>query len=790
MVNSPIQMIVYHTTSDGVIQSTTLDANTYLKVNFKSSEGGQDPLEGEDLRKSLVKYIQTRDNFMSESDFYNIIEKYTTDFRLLFKKMSVQENVFYLQRALRDDYQKIVRSRNILPEIFNKDSKIENLYYFTRDSGSLPPGVYYYKIAAVDRFENVIMSDELEASLIVQTTEGGSIYIHWSAVSGTKKYIIYGRTRTFEYKWETETNSFLDDGSNSAAVVNPEGIPEIEQHPYIIFPDFYSNTNEHFVSPFIYKFNTFYNYYEGWLFYPELLVNFSTLTPTTEGQFNSSSIPSVYLNLIYNKENKQTVISLKSYQSISEWSFRLTIHELDIYEKQMEMIDESTFSYVYSENSGLIIKTIKINVTANREGLDVFTGKTDEVNQRVDMSDLFQLPVFTYAGVPYLVDVPVIDYDSFYANKIYYLDKIKNFVYFFNFDENRMISDNLQLRMLNTDSIHSYLLTNCVVQGKRLYKGLNFLEDFDIISISDTPEKIPMNGETWIIKGTPLQIVSTDVDGDALSVYQEIGYGGHKDANTLESTSPYSISVSGDYTSKFSAADVIRVKDASTPGINGMYHVLSTVFKDNLTIIYTIEKINTSLNEGVLYYATYEQWRRGGPDNIAKWNAEESIWTFTILQPNDVVTVINPIYETYVYNSAYHFVDYILRLPLQISLMLYIDQNAVNQYGVNLEDQRKQIKLELAKYLQLYMSGTDIVYYPSAIIEFITEPRRVWIKGAEVKTTDSSNPPFELKTGIESYPEYQIRDNISASKLEILKYTSAFYHWDVDNIEVKYSFNG
>ena len=790
VVNVPVQMVVYNTTSDGYTQSTTLDPADYLKVNFKYSEGGIDPLAGEDLRKSLVNYIQTRDNFMSENDFYNIIEKYTTDFRLLFKKMTVQENVFYLQRAFRDEYQNVVRSRNLLPEIFHKNSSINNIHYDSRDTGSLSPGTYYYKISAIDSFDNVVVSSEISASLILDATDSGSILLQWNEVPGARKYTVYGRTQLYEYKWELETNSLLDDGSNSAAVENPEGIPEIEEYPYVIFPDFYSNTNEHFVSPFIYKFNKYYNHFEGWLFYPELLVNFASLTQTSDGEFNSSNIPSIYLNLIYDQDNKQTAINLKSYQTISEWSFKITIPELDIYDQSMTMTDESTFTYIYQKNHGLIINPIKINIAANREGVDVFTGKTNEVNQRLDMSDLLQLPVFTYAGVPYLVDVPCLDYDTFNENRILYLDKINNFVNFFNFQENRMISDDLEFRLLNTDSIHSYLLTNSLVQGKNLYKDLNFIEDFDIIAISDTPEKIPMNGETWIIKGTPLQIISTDIDGDALNVYKEVGYGGHKDSVTLETASPYSITVSGDYSSKFSAADIIRIKDATTSGINGIYHVLSANYDSGVTTIYVIEKINTSLNEGILYFATYEQWRKGGPDNIAKWDADNKIWLFTTLNPNDVVTISSPVFETYIYNANYKFVDYVLRLPLNLSLTIYIDQNAVNQYGVNLEDQRKQIKLEVAKYLQLYMTGTDIVYYPSTIVEFVTEPRRIWMKGMTIKTTDSSKTPFEFKNGIETYPEYQIRDNISSSKLEILRYSSAFYWWNVENIEVKYNING
>lgn len=59
-----------------------------------------------------------------------------------------------------------------------------------------------------------------------------------------------------------------------------------------------------------------------------------------------------------------------------------------------------------------------------------------------------------------------------------------------------------------------------------------------------------------------------------------------------------------------------------------------------------------------------------------------------------------------------------------------------------------------------------------------------------ITTTDSSEPkPFEFRNGIEALPESVIRDNISSSKLEILKYTSAFYYWNVDNIKIVYELN-
>lgn len=139
----------------------------------------------------------------------------------------------------------------------------------------------------------------------------------------------------------------------------------------------------------------------------------------------------------------------------------------------------------------------------------------------------------------------------------------------------------------------------------------------------------------------------------------------------------------------------------------------------------------------------------------------------------------------------YSFEDYMLRLPLNLKLKIFVDRDAVSQYGIDLEEQRKTIKLEVAKFLQLYMSGTDIVYYPSQVIEFVSEPRRTWVKGMYVVTTDSTQPkPFEFKNGIEAYPEYTIRDNISSSKIEILRYGSAFFWWNVDAIEVEYELNG
>lgn len=434
-IESPTQLTMYDTGYDGSITSTTLDPSQYLKVTFAYSEDGVNPLTGDDLRKALVSYIQTRDNFISENDFYNVIEKYTTDFRLLFKKMRVQENTFYLQRALRDEYQIPVRSLNMMPQIFSKSQTINGIHYYTNDTGALTPGLYYYTIYAYDNFGNVINSTEIKATFASEA-ESGSIHLYWKNIACAKKYVVYGRTADYIHSWETTESNFLDTGDNSNAIIS-NGLPKVEENPYILFPVFTSDETK-FVSPFLYKFNTVYNYYEGWLFYPDLVVNFASIEQNSADEASSITVPSIYINLVYDDINKKTKISLKSYSSIYDWHFTIAIPELNITSTEMTMADESTFTFDYTEDSGYIVTPITITIGGTYGTVKVFTGTTPQINQRYDTSDLIQVPTYDYDGSRYLIDVPVLQYETFNPNKTFYLDKILSFILGFNFEENRI----------------------------------------------------------------------------------------------------------------------------------------------------------------------------------------------------------------------------------------------------------------------------------------------------------------------------------------------------------------
>jgi len=92
-----------------------------MDVEIDYADGGTDKFEKDDLRSAIIKHIQTRDNLLSEQDFYNVLETYLYDFILLFKKTNVIENTIYLFMPFRDKYLYPILSKSIsvVEDFFN-----------------------------------------------------------------------------------------------------------------------------------------------------------------------------------------------------------------------------------------------------------------------------------------------------------------------------------------------------------------------------------------------------------------------------------------------------------------------------------------------------------------------------------------------------------------------------------------------------------------------------------------------------------------------------------------------
>lgn len=796
-INFPTQAVVVDTDKDNnTIGTFTINPADYITVIFSHASGGVDALSGENLRKALVAYIRSRDNFISEKDFYDIVEKYTTDFRVLHKKTTVQENIIYILRALRDEYQNPVSTLNINPNIFTDDSKIENIGYKVFTSGTLEVNNYFYLICAYDSFGNVITSGKISVTLM--TDEHKSIQLQWDEVPAAVKYRIYYRTEDFQYYVDTTNTFILDDGTvkDGVKLDSSYTLPTETTISQCVFPEIeYEGVK--YTSPFLYKYSDTYNMYIGYLFYPSLLVNFETLiqekTLDSYEEIVSVIPPSLYINIIYNRESYITNINLKSYQDISEWMFKITINEMSVYNTTMEKIDENTFTYVYSDNYGILPEDIKIVIQCYYGGstTPIFTAKTANVTQCYNLSDQLQFPIFMFtdSNKRYLIDLPCMRSDQFNGNEQYYLDQIYDFIVGFNFEENRMISDNLGFRFLNTSGIYSFALLKVVKQAGKLFKDLNWISSVTPKSIGTIPSSVPSNKDSWIIESDNyFDIYSTVLIKDDSNLYSTMDYGGDnfissdKDVEVL----PYQIIVEGDQRSLVKALDCVRIK-GSNNNMDGCYRITSVYYDEteDKTGMLVFSPIPLSSNTGRVYYVDYEAWRPGGPDNIATWNLETESWVFTQVNPGDLVTTTDRFgSKTYRYTESYDYTTYGLILPLLLTITITINKDAVIRYGIDLEEARNQIKLEVAKYLQDYFTGTDISYYPSMLIEYIMNDRTGWVKHVQIKVTDSEKK--ELLDGLEMLPEEKIRENIAGSKMDMLNYTSCFIWWDVNNIIVNY----
>ena len=106
---------VYETSkTDGSASgSYTLPLTSLVTVNVNYADGGTNALEGQDLREAIISYIRSRDNLMSELDFYDGLSEYLTDFILMFKKTHVVDNVAYCFAPFRDQYKTPVKSMSL-----------------------------------------------------------------------------------------------------------------------------------------------------------------------------------------------------------------------------------------------------------------------------------------------------------------------------------------------------------------------------------------------------------------------------------------------------------------------------------------------------------------------------------------------------------------------------------------------------------------------------------------------------------------------------------------------------
>ena len=513
------------------------NAEKFVKVNFKYSKDGANPLSGDLLRNDVVAHIQSYDMLVSQRDFYNIAEKYLNDFRFLFKKSVVSSNTFYLCRSFRDKYQIVSATTNHSLMKINYLSEVQNIALSTISGGVVKAENITYKVVPSDQFtvgeeveiaidltgiDNIITEEytfELDLNQVICTDQlawdavsigdfiyptggdhttaleilskddtggiytltlsseyiGGnytgtiqiynptSVSIVWDAVDNANEYIVYKYNGTDYLFTKVDTNSIIDDGTGFVFCNYPLN------YNISFFPKFMIN-GQLMVSPFLYYYNSFMEWYDGFLFYDSFTVYFSEAKNTGLSYYD---IPVLYFLIEYDYIKRTSYVKLKSHQDISGYEFEITISERSIYRESLVSIDNTEFVFEYTDTDGVFWDEFHIELFG-RKGIDhSFESSTHIISQVYDIKDELNILLYdhnVYVGIvldhtdPYIINVPLIGYDTYMDDPTYYLDKIKQFIVDNNVKGKRMISDNLQFRFLDSLTANAYFLENFTVQ--------------------------------------------------------------------------------------------------------------------------------------------------------------------------------------------------------------------------------------------------------------------------------------------------------------------------------------
>jgi hypothetical protein len=171
-------------------QMSSVLQNPIVLLDYSS--GGKDPLSGENLRDEIIRFIQTRNNLISEIDFYNIATTFLTDFKFLFKKVQVVDNTFYLCRSFRDKMQELCLTTTLTQEIMNIDSimRSDTLSINLTNVGLQPNSFYYYMLACKNENGSIVQSH------IIECNPGSNLAIatFWLSVDNIYSYRLYSGT--------------------------------------------------------------------------------------------------------------------------------------------------------------------------------------------------------------------------------------------------------------------------------------------------------------------------------------------------------------------------------------------------------------------------------------------------------------------------------------------------------------------------------------------------------------------------------------------------------------------
>jgi hypothetical protein len=796
-------------------QLTSVSSNPVIMqqpiVNFDYSESGKNPLSGEDLRDAVVNYIQTRVNMISQQDFYNIAVDYFSDFKFLFKKFNVFDNTFHLCRSFRDRNQTIFYTTTHATQVMNLGFTALSTYTIAvaaSTGGSLTTDTYSYLVVAIDIWGQTVPT-EIKKIIVDNGAGKNAATITWDYVPYATSYRVYGRDENFQDQyWEvipgsiTPTYSYKDDGTSGTSVTAAPISYELQE---LYYHPLFTINNRSFISPFAYKGNTRMNYYDGYLIKDLARVEFAEITPLAATLGTGFDIPMSYLNLEYDKASFKTIVRLKSYQTISNLVFNLSVYceGSNIANKRMVCfpLSNNYFEYEYTniDTFGMFTGELQIEITGGISD-SIVSNEIENYDIGFGTTDVLKIK-FNDSSVGYTDSFTTVTFTSGSRTAAQIADDINTAV-------------GSILASVHIDDDGNNRLKIVAPEGDVVYNIFIAITDSTCLSVlgltgNDTLPAI-FNGMLTTAKFTcktdkfyqlndvsdQLRLMRYDVGDDSYIINIPV-----VDDITFDSDPDYYLDKIKGFITTASFSENRMVTDnvqcgflnsylIGSPFIESIFLQSGQVFSNSdyiflspvidirsapppTSIIGSRFRVSSSPTGGSDF--------DGHPNEIATYVSGSSVWDFYLPITNDFVHDSSTnIYYTWTGTAWANIPN--IEFPLRMRIEAKADKSYVQRNNVDIVVEKENLTLAIAEYLQKGFTGANIVFYNSLITEFC-HTGRPFLKSVKVYVTDSSTVPNELDNGLEVKKDLDILKGLK-DKLDIVKYIPPMIYWDIDNISI------
>ena len=253
-------------------------------------------------------------------------------------------------------------------------------------------------------------------------------------------------------------------------------VTELATITYLDNPQFTIN-DDTFISPFIYKYDSILDAYVGYILYTDIVTSFNEIK-LVEG----SDIVAFPANIKFELQSGGTLITFSSFTNLYKcnYIFKITIGT-EIVSENMSFIDSTALTYLYTNKFFFEPISLRIDVFDNTL-TKIIEYYLNDFQLMVNLSDYLSIKRFVYNSNEVLLSFPVIQKSVFDLDPNYYRSQIYNFLITQEVTSgNRMISDDLQGRFLNSAVAKSNILKYLTTQEYEAVQSTGNYSYFDLL---------------------------------------------------------------------------------------------------------------------------------------------------------------------------------------------------------------------------------------------------------------------------------------------------------------------